>query len=274
LSFGLASYPSQTRAEQLAARDAAQTDAFMREVDDALREDQMVSAAKRWGVPVGIAAVVALAGLGGGLWWKSHQDGIAQDRAIALTRAIDQIEASRTDLAGATLDPIAKGDAEGSATIAKLIQAGIAMQASKPSDAAKIYDAVAADAKAPQPLRDLATVRGTAALFDTLKPEDIITRLKPLAVPGNAWFGPAGEMLALTYLKQGNTAQAGALLGAIAKDKDVPDTLKARSRQMAGLLGFDSIDDIAHAAPDAAPEAAPAPAPAPAPASAAAATQQ
>lgn len=242
----------------------------MREVDDALREDQMASAVKRWGVPVGVAVVVALAGLGGGLWWKSHQDGIAQDRAIALTRAIDQIEGTRTDLAGATLDPIAKGDAEGSATVAKLIQAGIAMQAGKPADAAKIYDAVAADAKAPAPLRDLATVRGTAALFDTLKPDAVVTRLKPLAVPGNAWFGPAGEMLALAYLKQGNTAQAGTLLGAIAKDKDVPDTLKARSRQMAGLLGFDSIDDIAHATADAAPDAAPAPVPAPAPA----ATQQ
>lgn len=237
----------------------------MREVDDALREDQMASAFRRWGKPAGAAVIVALAALAGGLWWKSHQESIAQDRGIALTRAIDQIEGTRSDLAAATLDPIAKGDAPGSATVARLIQAGLAMQANKPADAAKIYDAVAADAKAPQPLRDLATVRGTAALFDTLPPATIVNRLKPLAVPGNPWFGPAGEMLALAYLKQGNNAQAGTLLGAIAKDKDVPETLKGRARQMAGLLGYDSIDDIAHAdqqpgpAP-AAPTAPPAPA--------------
>jgi hypothetical protein len=75
------------------------------------------------------------------------------------------------------------------------------------------------------------------------------------------WFGPAGELLALAYLKQGNKDLAGALFGAIAKDKDVPDTLKARARQMAGLLGFDAVDDIARApAPAAgAPAAAPQP---------------
>jgi len=253
----------------------------MREVDDALREEQMASAFKRWGMLVGAVSLAALAALAGGLWWKSHQDSLAQDRGIALTRAIDQIEGTRSDLAAATLDPIAKGDAPGSASVARLIQAGLAMQAGKPADAAKIYDAVAADANAPQPLRDLATVRGTAAAFDTLPPATIVTRLKPLALPGNAWFGPAGEMLALAYLKQGNNAQAGTLLGAIAKDKDVPDTLKARSRQLAGLLGYDSIDDIAHPAEQQAPAAQPPaaqppagqPAPAAAPAPAAPAQQ-
>lgn len=230
----------------------------MREVDEALREDQMASALKRWGIPVGAAVVVGLAALGGGLWWKSHQQAQAEERSIALTRAVDQIDASRDDLAAATLAPLAKGDAAGSAALAKLMQAGLAMKADKAADAAKIYDAVAADAAVAQPLRDLATVRGTAAVFDTLAPDVIVTRLKPLAVPGNPWFGPAGEMLALAYLRQNNNAQAGTLLGAIAKDKDVPDTLKARSRQLAGLLGYDSIDDIAHATEEPAAPAGPA----------------
>jgi hypothetical protein len=231
----------------LAARDAAQTDAFMREVDEALREDQMKSALKRWGLPAGIAVVVALGGLGGGLWYRHHQQTLAEDRGIAITRAIDQIEGGRIDLATASLDAVAKGDGAGSAALAKLIQAGIAMQQSKTGDAVKLYDAVAADAAAPQPLRDLATVRGVAAAFDTLGPDKALERLKPLAVPGNPWFGPAGELAALAYLKQGKSDQAGTLLREIAKDKDTPDTLKARARQLAGLLGFDSIDDIARA---------------------------
>ncbi len=237
----------------MAARDAAQTDAFMREVDEALREDQMKSALKRWGLPAGIAVVVALGGLGGGLWYRHHQQTLAEDRGIAITRAIDQIEGGRIDLATASLDAVAKGDAAGSAALAKLIQAGIAMQQSKTGDAVKLYDAVAADAAAPQPLRDLATVRGVAAAFDTLGPDKALERLKPLAVPGNPWFGPAGELAALAYLKQGKSDQAGTLLREIAKDKDTPDTLKARARQLAGLLGFDSIDDIARAPEESAP---------------------
>jgi len=50
----------------------------------------------------------------------------------------------------------------------------------------------------------------------------------------------------------------GPLFGAIAKDKDQPDSLRARARQMAGVLGFDAVDDIAPPA-EMAPQA-PAPA--------------
>lgn len=241
----------------------------MREVDEALREDQMKSAFKRWGLPAGIAVVAALGALGGGLWWQHHKQAEAEERGIAITRAIDQIEGGRIDLATASLDTVAKGDAAGSAALAKLIQAGIAMQQSKVGDAVKLYDAVAADAAAPQPLRDLATVRGVAASFDTLGPDKALERLKPLAVPGNAWFGPAGELAALAYLKLGKNDQAGTLLREIAKDKDVPDTLKARARQLAGLLGFDSIDDIARAPEETPAAAGPAPVAGPAPAEAA-----
>ena len=82
------------------------------------------------------------------------------------------------------------------------------------------------------------------ARYDKMKPADVVARLKPLAVPGNPWFGPAGEIVAMAYLDQGKSAEAGALFGAIAKDKDTPETLKSRSRQMAGLLGVDAIDDV------------------------------
>jgi hypothetical protein len=35
---------------------------------------------------------------------------------------------------------------------------------------------------------------------------------------------------------------------AVAKNKDTPESLKSRTRQMAGLLGYDAIDDVAKAA--------------------------
>ena len=83
-----------------------------------------------------------------------------------------------------------------------------------------------------------------------MKPEDVVVRLKPLAVPGNPWFGSAGELLGMAYLKQGHKDLAGPLFATIARDKDTPDSLRARIRQMAGLLGFDAIDDIAKPSQD------------------------
>jgi len=46
---------------------------------------------------------------------------------------------------------------------------------------------------------------------------------------------------------------AGPLFAAIARDKDTPESLRNRARQMAGLLGVDAIDDAAKAAGGAQP---------------------
>ena len=249
----------QTRAEQLAERDAASGDAFLREVDDALREDTMLLAFKRYAKPVGAGLVVALGALGGYLWWGNHQQAQNAERSEQLTIALDQLEAGRIDLANKTLDPIAASSATGSAAVAKLVEAGILAQQGKTKDAATRYAAVAADSASPKPYRDLATLRQVALSFDTMPAAEVVDKLKPLTVPGNAWFGSAGELLGMAYLKQGRKELAAPLFGAIARDKDAPDSLRARMRQMAGLLGFDAIDDIAKPADEGtAPVAAPA----------------
>ena len=68
----------------------------------------------------------------------------------------------------------------------------------------------------------------------------MITRLQPLAKPGEPWFGSAGEMTALAMIKQGKKQEAGQLYAAIAKDKTVPEPIRARAVQVAGSLGVDA----------------------------------
>ena len=68
----------------------------------------------------------------------------------------------------------------------------------------------------------------------------MIARLEPLAKPGEPWFGTAGEMTALALIKQGKKQEAGQLFAAIAKDKNVPQTIRARAVQIAGSLGVDA----------------------------------
>jgi len=65
-------------------------------------------------------------------------------------------------------------------------------------------------------------------------------------VPGNAWFGSAGELVGMAYLKMGKPDQAGPLFAAIGKNTEVPSTLRTRMRQVAGQLGYDAgSDDVA-----------------------------
>jgi hypothetical protein len=71
----------------------------------------------------------------------------------------------------------------------------------------------------------------------------VIQRLKPLAVSGNPWFGSAGEMVAIAYLKQQKPELAAPVFAAMAKDQQVPRSIRSRATQMAGALGVDAVQD-------------------------------
>lgn len=237
----------QTRSDQLAARGdergPAQGDAFLREVDDALREDQVFTALQRYGKPVGALIVAGLLGLAGWLWYDNHSNTLAGEQGEVLTKALDQLEARNLKGAAEEMAPLAKGAGDGYGATAKLLEAGILAEQGKADEAAKAFAAVASDSDAPQAYRDLAAIREVALTFDKIGPDKAIERLKPLAVPGNAWFASAGEIVGTAYLKQGKNDLAGALFAQIAKDKTAPDSLRRRARQMAGLLGVDAVEE-------------------------------
>jgi len=226
-----------TTSERNAERRAAQEQVFLREVDDALREDDALQLFRRYGLPAGVAILVGLAGLAGWMVWTNHVAAEAGQKGEALALALDQVDAGRYDPAKASLDAVAAQGGPGYTAAARLVEGGIALDRKKPDDAARAFAAIAADPHAPQAYRDLATVREVAVKFDTMAPQQVIDRLKPLAVPGGPWFGSAGELVAVAELKLGRKADAGALFAAMAKDTGVPSSLRSRAGQLAAELG-------------------------------------
>jgi len=225
-------------------KKAAQDDVLMREIDDAVRQDQYSEFLARYGKPLLAALIVFIVGLGLYLlWWQPRQQGAMEQRSETIVSALDQLQAGNLDTASSTLAELADGDSD-SAAIAALLQAGIALQRDRPDEAVEIYARLAADEGISSEIRDLATIREVAATFDTREPAEVIARLQPLAVPGNPYFGSAGELVALAYLEQGKRTEAGTLFGEIAKNEEVPESLRFRARQMAGLLGVDAIEDV------------------------------
>ncbi|MET0180108.1 MAG: tetratricopeptide repeat protein [Novosphingobium sp.] len=226
----------------------AQQEVFLREVDDALREDQLLGAARRYGVWIAVALGLALAGLAGWLWYGEHQASQAGKAGETLVVGLDQIEAGRLAEGSVALAPLTAEDAAGPRSASRLMQAGIALEQGRKADAAKLFAEVAGDEDAPRAYRDVAIVRDVAVRFDTLPPDQVVARLKPLAVPGNPWFGSAGELVGAAYLKQGRDDLAGPLFAAMAKDTGVPESLRTRARQLAGVLGVDALGDLPPAA--------------------------
>lgn len=215
-------------------------EAFLREVDDAVRQDQLLGIWKRFGRWIVGAVVVGLAVFGGWLYWQ-HQS--KQDSGEVAEKAYDMLRTVSTGgkADAEALKQLAAADQPGYRAMAMLTRAGLAARDGKVDEAARLYGEIAANAELAQPYRDLATVRQVALSFDTLAPQAVVDRLGPLAVEGNPWFGSAGEMTAIAYMKMGKKNVAGPIFAAIAKDEQVPATLRSRARQMAGLLGVDAV---------------------------------
>jgi hypothetical protein len=218
---------------------------FYREVDEELRRDQMLGYWKRYGKLAIAGIILFIAAIGGIIWWMNQRELKEGDRGETLLTAFDDISAGKAASAQAKLDQISRSGVEGYRVAALLTQADMASDANQAGKAVSLFQQIANDTALPQPYRDLATVRMTALQFDKLPPQEIVTRLKPLAVSGGPWFGSAGEMVASAYLKLNRPQEAGTLFAAIAKDRKVPETIRTRASQMAGSLGVDAMPDAA-----------------------------
>ena len=212
---------------------------FLREVDDQVRIDTAQRFWKRWGLIVVGAVVVALLALGGWLWWDAQRKTTAGVEGERLSVALDDLQGGKITKAEGELKALSDSNSPGYRATARMTLAASLLVKNDIKGAVAAYDAIAADASIGQPFRDAATVRGVAAGFDMMKPEEAIAKLKPLAVAGNPWFGSAGEMTAIAYLKMNRNREAGALFAAIAKDTGAPESIRSRSVQLASVLGVD-----------------------------------
>ncbi len=217
-----------------------QTDqAFLRDVDDEVRRDRMAGLARRYGVIAVVAAVVLLIAFGGYLAWQHHRDTVAGERGEQITAVMASLTAGNAAQARTTLDTLVAADARGYAPVARILLADMAIRDGNQPDAANRFMAVANDEGVPQPLRDLALMRGTSLAFDTLSSQEVIRRMTPLTGAGRPWTGSAGELIALAQLRQGQGKAAAATLATVARDATVPRSLRERAAQLAADLGED-----------------------------------
>ena len=216
------------------------SDTFVREVDENLRRDQLQDFFKAYGSWLIVAVVLFLAASGGFIWWKQHEVERSATQVEQLAQTYKDVGAGNTSEAPQQLDELSKSGSTAVRASALFARAALALQQSDPKLATATYKSIAEDDSLPQPYRNAALIRQTALEFDQLQPQAIVTRLAPLAKPGEPWFGTAGEMSGMAMIKQGNRQQAGELFAAIAKDRNVPETIRARAVQLAGSLGVDA----------------------------------
>ena len=137
-------------------------DAFIREVDDELRREQMSHIGRRYGLWIIGAVLLALAAFGGWTWWQHHQSTVAGEQGEKLAVALDDVAAGRSAQASAAVQALTTSDRDAVRATALLTQADLLLAKKDQKGAAAAFGKVAADESLAQPFRDLALVRQTA----------------------------------------------------------------------------------------------------------------
>lgn len=220
------------------ANTPAQNDALMREINEAVRRDDLEAFARRWGKLVIVLIVVGLLALAAWLYWRHVDTQRAEADGERYAALLTSAGSGKLDQAALTA--LKDSSSDGYSGGARLIEAASLSERGDRAGAVAAYARMAADEELSAPYRNLALIRQVALEFDKLPPQQVVDRLKPLAQAGDPWFGSAGEMVALAYLKLNKPDLAGALYAALAKEPGVPRTIQTRAVQMASLLGVDA----------------------------------
>lgn len=218
---------------------------LIREIDEAVREDALLDFMRKHGVKVLGGVIALIAALGGYMVWHHFAEQKLETQSETVIAALDLASKDDYKSASEKVQGLLGNDSSpGARAAARFVQAAAALEAGDKAKASGLYKQIAGDATTPPALKDLARVREVSINYDTMKPADVIAQLGDLAKPGNPWFGSAGELVAMAHLEAGNRAEAGKLFAAMSKQEDLPESLRSRARQMAGLMGVDAIVDV------------------------------
>jgi hypothetical protein len=228
-------------------------------VDDELRREQMGRFMKRYGWALVAAALLVLAAIGGWIWWKARAAAAAEAQGETLIAALDSLEAGNRGAATPKLDALAASNVPAYRAAALFARANSQTAAGNAPAAIATLRSIASNQEFDESYRQAALIRQTQLEFDSLPPQQVVQRLRPLARPGSPWLGSAGELLGVAYLKMRRPDLAGPVFASVGRDENVPSSIRTRAVQMAGSLGVNAIDEPAAPARPAGP-ASPAPA--------------
>lgn len=232
----------------------AENNEFIREVNEDYRRDQVAEIWRRYSVVIVALAVLVVAGVGGWRYWQSDQRAKAEAASESFDTANRLARDGKADEADKAFSAI---ESQGPAGYALLARFRSATEAAKrdPGSGAAEYEALGADTRISDGLRDLARLRAALLRLDLPNPDPALASLQGLAAPSGAFRHTAREMLGLTALKRGDYDGAGRWFDQINADPQTPQNLRQRIEVYVAIAagGPVSVTEAAPAAPAAPP---------------------
>ncbi len=209
------------------------------EIDEEVRRERLQKLWERYSLYIIGLAVLVVLGIGawrGYEWWMNKQAAIAGAKFEAAALLSEQGKHAEAQAAFAELAATAPAGYQGLARF----RAAAELVPTKPEEAAKAYDTLAADASLGTPLQDLATVRAAMLRIDTASFADVQKKLAPLAEPGRTFRYSARDLLALSAWRARDFTAARKYTDMITNDAQSPPLMRTRAEMIAALIAGES----------------------------------
>ncbi|MEZ5961560.1 MAG: tetratricopeptide repeat protein [Hyphomonadaceae bacterium] len=213
-----------------------ETDSFVNEVDESLRQDRMLTFAKKYGpLLVGVFAlfIFALAGWQG---WKAWQVNSAREHAVEFSAAQELAAAGNFAEAKTEFERLSNEGPRVYRAMAQMERAAILVQEGDLEAALAGFDA-AAEAAPDQTMRESAQIRAAYIAADIQDFPALRTRLQPLIDSGTRIQYLAKELLAVEAWEAGETQLARETMEQLTLAFEAPDSMRQRAQIALSVMG-------------------------------------
>lgn len=188
----------------------SETDSFIQEVTEEVRQDRMFRLWKKY-APYGIAAVAAAIAASGAWTWTRHREAerARETGAVFLAAERDTVEKAQ-ELVGQITGP--------AALVARLQLAAAMATAGDAAGAAALYREIAGEPGLDRTYADLALLQAVRVSAPTVDPAQAVAELEPLVADGAPYRLLALELRAVIRINAGETEAGHSDLTTILKD--------------------------------------------------------
>ena len=211
------------------------SESIFKEVDEELRQDQLLALWKRFGPYLigGFIAIIAVASAY--VWYQNHVTAEQTEQSRAFNAALAMLDAGDRRGAADAFAAISADADSGYRDLAAFRQAAALIQDGDLDAGVAVYTDLIARTD-DDIHQSLAHYLAGVALYDAGRVETALTHLQPLAVPEGTWYLPALEYLALIDLDRGDLLSAHDKFSTITTSGTAATSLANRARSMVELL--------------------------------------
>jgi len=218
-------------------RGSSASDEFIREVDEAVRQDRWLKLWRHYSAYIVGGALAIVIGTGAGVAWRNYQDSQRLDEARRYAAAEELLRQDRFSEAAAAFLALAEDAGGGYDVLARLRAAEAQIEAGEAGAAAASLDRLAEDGDAAPVYRQLGDLLALQQNFDGADAAALTGRLAGLSEANAPWRYSALELEALAQLRAGETEAARRTLETLLADPLTPGNLSRRAAELLASLG-------------------------------------